>query len=153
MVLPKKMIKAHALDKVHNNKRTQAERVVDSRTPSLDIWDGDSSILVDKTQHLNLHSNLLVRILVANVADDRKAEQPYGAVAKSHLLKNVVSAMNKGVFEVTRESIWMEGRHPLGEMAGYASGIHFINPKFRLNSVDVLISLVNIHCIVRGFEI
>lgn len=33
------------------------------------------SILAEKTQHLNFHSNLLVSILIADVADDREAER------------------------------------------------------------------------------
>lgn len=68
------MIEAYALDEVHNDERTQAERVVDSKTPGLDIRDGDSSVLTDETQHLNLHGNLFVSVLITNIADERKAE-------------------------------------------------------------------------------
>jgi len=56
--------------------------------------------------------------------------------------------MDKGALEATRESIGMKGRHPLGEMTGYASVVHFVDPKFRLNFVDEFITLVNVHGIV-----
>lgn len=49
VVLPKKMIEAHALYEVHYDEGTQAERVVDSKTPGLNIRDGNSSILADET--------------------------------------------------------------------------------------------------------
>ena len=148
VVLPKKMIEAHALNEVHNDKRTQAERVVDSKTPGLNVRDGNGSILADKTQHLNLHGNLFVSELIADVADEREAEQPDGVVAESHFLTDIVSAMDKGALEATGESIGMEGRHPLREVTGYASVVHFVDPKFRLNSVDELMTLVNVHGIV-----
>jgi len=78
----------------------------------------------------------------------REAEQPDGAVAENHLLTEVVSTMDKATLEVTRESIRMEGRHPLRETASYAGVVHFVDPKFRLNSVDELMALVGIHGIV-----
>ena len=93
-------------------------------------------------------ANFFVSVLIADVADKREAKQPDSAVAESHLLTDVVSAMDKGTLEVTGESIRMEGRHPLGERAGYTSIVHFVNPKFRLNSVDELMTLVNVHSIV-----
>jgi hypothetical protein len=37
VVLLKKMIEAHALNEVHNDERTQAERVVDSKTLGLNV--------------------------------------------------------------------------------------------------------------------
>jgi hypothetical protein len=101
VVLPKKIIKAHALDKVHNNEQTQAKRVVNSKTPGLNVQDGNGGILANKTQYLNLHSNLFVSVLIADVADEREAEQPDGAVAESHLLTDIVSAIDKGALEAT----------------------------------------------------
>lgn len=56
--------------------------------------------------------------------------------------------MDKGALEATGESIGMKGRYPLGEMTGNASVVHFVDPKFRLNSVDELMTLVNAHGIV-----
>jgi len=40
-VLPKKTIDAHALNKIHNNKRAKTERVVGGKTPSIDVRDGN----------------------------------------------------------------------------------------------------------------
>ena len=56
--------------------------------------------------------------------------------------------MDKGALEVTGESIRMEGRYLLRETAVYASVVHFVDPKFRLNSVDELMTLVNVQSIV-----
>lgn len=56
--------------------------------------------------------------------------------------------MDKGALEVTGESIGMKGRYPVGETAIYTSVVHFVDPKFRLNSVDELMTLVDVHSIV-----
>jgi hypothetical protein len=128
IVLPKKMIEAHSLDEVHDDERTQVERVVDSKTPGLNVRDGNGSTLADKPQHLNLHGNLFVSVLIADIADEREAEKPDGAVAENEPLADIISAMNKGAVKATGESIRMEGGHPLGKMAAYASVIHPVNP-------------------------
>lgn len=59
----------------------------------------NNSILPDKTQHLNIRSNFFISVLIADVADDREAEQLDGAVAESYLLTDIVSAMGKGPVE------------------------------------------------------
>jgi hypothetical protein len=81
----------------------------------------NESILAGKTQHLNFHGNLIVSILIADVADARESEQPDGAAAESHLLTDLVSAMDKNAVEATGESIRMGRSTRAWEVAGYAS--------------------------------
>jgi hypothetical protein len=56
--------------------------------------------------------------------------------------------MDKGALEVIGESIRIEGQYPLREIASHASVVYFINLKFHLNSVDKLMTLINVHGIV-----
>jgi hypothetical protein len=73
------------------------------------LQDKNSGLLSDETYHLNFYSNLLVSIFTTDVLNTREADQPSSAVAKGCLLADIVCAIKKAAFDLTAQSIGIEG--------------------------------------------
>lgn len=148
VLLPEQRVDADPLDKIHHNVRPQAERVGGCQAPGNDTWNGDLAV-AEETQYLHLDCNLLVGVLVTDAPHDGHAEQPGGAIAKAHLLAQVVRTVEEITVQPTLKLCGVQGRYPARYVACNASLVDSLDPSSLLDVVDEFDGLVDVHHVDR----